>query len=435
MRNLRLLCGLAVVGVAAVGVPLASADDATNQNRYSLTATGDGMMVEVYEPSLPATDKIGSSAYSASATVDSQGQSRAFSGLPYLGAFLETLPGTVNGLSGGATPPIPPFPGYVESRYPTPVTAKQSQGPYLITADSDQYSSQALSGFGLSSDASNTAQQIHSTALAVANPDGSTKSTATAAVTALQLGPLKLLNIGSTESIEDAGTGAAPKVVSTTDLGTIEVLGFRIGVDQDGFHVLGAPIATPVKDVLDKVNTALAQSGMEVTVLPSSRVVDKASGVLTVTSAALRVTWAGDVPAQGPSKVIYTFGRASVGSVDASTGLVNLPIDLPVDSGGAVAAPAGGVDSGVATSPMLPVSDVPQGATDVPAPMVDGGATGGGSAPLAEAPKTLGFVPQSAPMSNSTSSTYLVLALASLVVVVGQQLFSRFGIHLLMRLR
>ena len=52
---------------------------------------------------------------------------------------------------------------------------------------------------------------------------------------------------------------------------------------------------------------------------------------------------------------------------------------------------------------------------------------------VAEAPKTLGFVPQSAPMSSSTSSTYLVLALASLVVVVGQQLFSRFGVHLLLR--
>jgi len=431
MRIVTLTALGLVAGLSLVGAQAANADDTqVNQNRYSLTADGDGMTVDVYEPSLPATDRIGSSAYSAHAQANSQGNSSSFAGLPYLGAFLETLPGTVNGLSGGATPPIPPFPGYVVSRYPTPLSAKQSQGPYLITADSDATSSHSLSGFGLSGSAASTEQQVFSTASVSANPDGSTSSVSTAGVRALQLGPLRILTIASKGSIEDPGTGAAPKVLSTTDLGTIEVLGFKLGVDQDGFHVLGAPVALPYKDVLDKVNAALAQSGMEITVLPSSRVTDKVSGVLTVASAALRVTWAGDVPAQGPTKVIYTFGRATVGSVDAGTGLVDLPVDLPVVDGGAPVtdAPA---DGGVATAPLLPVDGAPAPA-DMPAPMVDVPSTGGDGSAQA-APKTLGLVPTSAPTSSSTSSTYLVLALASLVVVCGQQLFSRFGIHLLLR--
>jgi hypothetical protein len=435
-RALRVLCCVGLTGGSAfLTLPAAHADDQTeNQNRYSLQATGDGMLVELYEPSLPATDKIASSAYSASAQVNSQGNSSSFGSLPYLGAFLETIGGTVNGLSGGATPPIPPAPGYVQSRYPTPQSARQSQGPYLITADSTATSSHSLAGFGLSPQAGNTGQQVYSTAAVTANPDGSTVSTSTAGVRALELGPMQILNVGSSESIRDAGKGGKPTIVSKTDLGTIQVLGFKIGVDQDGFQVLGAPVGTPTKDVLDKVNTVLGSAGMEVTVLPSSVVKDAVSGVVTVTSAALRVTIFQNVPAQGPTKVILTFGRASVGSVDASTGL-GLPIDVPIGGQVAPTTPVADVPTGDASmTPLVPGGAAAPPSADLPAPVLDGGQpTAGSDVQAGAAPRTLGFVPQGAPTGSSTSSTYLLLALASAVVVIGQQLFSRFGIRLLLR--
>jgi hypothetical protein len=442
-RALRAVCSLGLsTGVLLAGMPSASADDAApNPNRYTLKATGDGMLVEVWEPSLPATDKVASSAYAASASVNSSGNSSAFAGLPYLGAFAQTLPALVSGLSGGSTPPLPPAPGYVESRYPNVPSGKQSQGPYLIKADSGETSSQAQAGFGLSPEAASSGQQVYATASVVARPDGSTLSTSTAGVRGLALGPLRILEFGSTESIEESGKeGDQPKILSSTKLGTIQVLGFTLGVDQDGFHVLGAPIGTPLTDVMSKVNQVLGQRGMEVTVLPGSTVKDAESGLLTVLSAALRITVVEDVPAQGLSKVILTIGRASVGSVDESTGGITLPVDLPLAAGDAAPAPATATvepPTAVATSPLVPVGDLPGAPTDVPAPVAQP-LTPELSAPLLAAgpPRTLGFLPAADPLRGSgTSSTYLVLALAGAVLVVGQQLFSRFGIHLLMRLR
>ena len=94
--------------VAGAGPARADTTPTTNQNQYSLSAEGDGLYNEVADNSLPATTDTAASPYSSQASLDSDENSTAFAGLPYLGPVAETIGGTVNGLSGGATPPIPP---------------------------------------------------------------------------------------------------------------------------------------------------------------------------------------------------------------------------------------------------------------------------------------------------------------------------------------
>lgn len=56
-----------------------------------------------------------------------------------------------------------------------------------------------------------------------------------------------------------------------------------------------------------------------------------------------------------------------------------------------------------------------------------------GTAGTPDRPRSLGFLPAGAPTGNNNALVYLALVLAGAGVLVGQQLFSRFGIQLLLR--
>jgi hypothetical protein len=430
------LTSLVAAGIAAFSIGSAHADDVqqTNDNRYSLTAEGDGMYYEITDQSLPATTTVAFSPYSSQADTNSQGASNAFAGLPYLGKFAETLPGTVNGLAGGNFPPLPPFPGYVATSYPGKKEAKQSQGPYLVSASSSQYASHATAGSGVSPNAGQTNQQVFSTAAVIANADGTVSAKATAGVDAVSVGPVDILNFSSSETITSDGKGE-PKVVSQTNLGTIQVLGFKLGIDQDGFTVLGAKLPLPTKTILDNINTVLGGQGLEISVIPGDKKVDRGSGATTVTSGGLRITSVRDVPTQGPVTVVYTFGRATVSAANFASPPVTDP-----GSGTGTGTGTGtdtGTGTGTATTPDTPltppvVGTGPLPTTDVPGPSVAAPGTDGGTATPTH-PRTLGFLPAGAPMGTDTWALYLVLVLAGAGVLGGQQLFRLIGVRLLLR--
>lgn len=440
-RAARRAFASALVGsVVASGVVMGSAGVSqavdTNPNRYSLTAHGDGMTFSLADDQLPATTFVEVSPYSAFSQVDSQNNSTAFAGLPYFGAFGQTLPGTLNGLSGGNLPPLPPIPGYVESKHPTKPESHESQGPYFISAKSSAFGSSSTAGFGVSPNAGDSKQQVFSTSSVIANPDGSVVAKATAGVDGLSLGPLDILNFSSSESITETGSGP-PVVDSKSNLGTISVLGFKLGVDQDGFTVLGANLPLPVQTVLSTVNSALGKAGLEVSVVPSKTFRDPITSATTVTSSLLRVTSKRTVPTQGPVTVIYTFGRSVVSSSDVKDGGLLPTVPLPVDSGSLPPAPVASSGGGVPTgssgstggSPAMPqLNPGAVASTDVPAPAI---------APVDPGtptqPRTLGFIGGSATTGTNSGLIYLVVALGAVGVLIGQQLFSRFGVRLLLR--
>lgn len=458
-RVLALGCATTMVGAGAVLLaPAAHADDLqTNDNRYSLSAEGDGMYFTLYDGSLPATPNVDASPYSAQTAINSQGSSTAFAGLPYLGKTAETLPGTVNGLSGGNFPPIPPFPGYVATTYPGHKSETQSQGPYLVQADSQQYSSKASAGTGVSGDNGTNHQQVFSTADVVAANDGTTVAHATAGVDGLHFGPIDALNVSSELTISSDGK-AAPKVVENENLGSFTFLQFKIGITREGFVVLGASIPTPAQTVLSNLNAALGAAHLQISVLPGSTVTDKRTGALTVTSGSVKITAAENVPTQGDTLVTYTFGRSVVSSVNVaapsfgdssgtgtdtgSTDTGSTGSSSGTDSGSGSSTSGDGGGSGLALTPgTVGTVTPPAGTVDTaPPPMLDTGSTttvpGGsatGTGTQTVIPRTLGFLPATAPKGTETWSLYLVLVLAGAGVLGGQQVVRFLGVRLLLR--
>jgi hypothetical protein len=442
MRRLTAIAVPVLLLAAIAGGP-AFADDvsaapggsgASNPNRFSLTAEGNGMFFEYRGQAAPATDNVSASPWAAFATVNSQGLSHAFAGMPYFGSFLQTLPATVNGLSGGATPPLPPLPGFTESQYPANPEGHESQGPYSIKATSDQYVSNASAKSGFSPDADSPRQQIYSTAHSEALGDGSVMSTATAGVEALTMGPLSILRFGNSESVTEHGDGT-PVFTTSQDLGTFDVAGIKVGVTQRGFTFGSQTSAIPANEALKTVNQVLAKAGIEIAYIPRSVKKDPVSGVTTVLSGAMRVKVFQDAPAEGPTTLTYVFGRVTVSTSDVKDDFgsgIGLPIDVPTAPG----APAGA--GGVVDTPAAPTIDssglTPGGGTGagpaLPPVTLDG--TGTQSAPQASA---LGLVRMagSPARGRNTSLFYLVLVLAGGGVLIGQQLFSRFGVRLLLR--
>ena len=401
----------------------------TNPNRFTLTAEGNGMFMEYRGQAAPATDNVSASPWAAFATVNSQGLSRAFAGMPYFGSFLQTLPATVNGLSGGATPPLPPFPGFTESKYPATPEGHESQGPYAIKAASDQYSSESSAKSGFSPDADSPRQQIYATARTVAEGDGTVVSKATAGVEALTMGPLSVLRFGNSETVTEKGDGK-PVFTTEQDLGTFEVAGVKVGVTQHGFTVGGTTSSIPATEALKTVNDVLSESGMEIAYIPRSVKKDDVSGVTTVLSGALRVRVTHAIPAEGPTVATYVFGRAAVSTSDVKDEFGG-DIDLPVDVPGAPSVPADA--GGVVSTPVTPVVD----SSGLAPTSQDAGIPPTTADPQAAPVQAsgLGLVRSvGSPVRGTNSSLfYLVLVVAGAGVLLGQQLFSRFGIRLLLR--
>jgi hypothetical protein len=406
-RALRLVSLAAVLGTASLqlaGIAAADTTTGVNENRYSLVAEGDGFFAYVYNGLLPAVPYVDAGAYSSEAENNSQGNSTAFAGLPYAGKTGTTLPGTVNGLSGGNFPPLPPVPGYVSTNFPNVKDSDQSQGPYSIAAHSAEQKSSATAGAGISPNSGAGNQQIFSKANVMANADGSVIASASAGAEAVSVGPVTILNISSSMTITADGK-SAPKVKSATNLGTIQILGFKIGVDESGFTVLGDNLPLPTSTILKQVNALLGAQGFQ-TIFTFGR------AMASVVDVALDN---GAVSSGGGDASGSTGGDA--GTPDTS-GTVAAPGIGSVPTSGEPALQPGSVGAAPALAPDLPVAP----------PLVTGpvsGRAGLGSG----SPRTLGFV-VTAPKGTEIWGIYLVLVLAGVGVLGGQQLFRFIGVRL-----
>jgi hypothetical protein len=442
-----------------------SSGAAANPNTFELTAEGDGEYFELDDAQLPATTTVAVSPYSAQASLDSTGNSTAFAGLPYLGPVAETLGGTINGLSGGSTPPIPPAPGYVATSYPTTPTATESQGPYLITASSQPDTSTASAGFGLSPSASGGNQQIFSKASAVANPDGSVQSSASAGADGFNLGIVDLLNVSSSVTMTEQA-GSAPQITATTNLGTIQILDFKLGIDQNGFELLGDTIGIPTGAVLQAINSALSAANIEISILPAVTYDAPGTNVVqSYTTGGLQIKTVQNVPSQGPVTVTYTFARATVSAIDqangastggsvSGTGSQTAPISSsnstssPTNSSQGLSSASAAVTAtgNSGSSPDLTGTASSGGSPSLApgsssATAGSGGSGGSASIPSSSGssvstggstlgPTTLGSIHPISLTGTSADGIYLLIVLGALAALVGGAVFRFFGIRL-----
>jgi hypothetical protein len=432
----RALAGAAVV-VAISSVVLGSAGTAhaTNTNEYSLTAEGDGYYAAYSSQGIPAVPTSYVSPYAAQSKLGSGGNSQSFAGAPYLGPQVQTLSGLVGGLSQGRTPPIPPLPGYAASSYPATPTASESNGPYVVEASSNQFNASATAALGTAGSGTTAGnQQIFSKSSVVANDDGSVDATASAGVDGLDIGGLiNALDISSSEELKVGADGTITQTGSQ-DLGSFNVLGFKIGIDAKGFEILGGAITLPTSTVLNEVNAALKKSGISIGVLPET--VTKTQGKITsVTSGALEISTDEDVPALGPTTVDQVFGRSTVTATDSgtqtpTTGTSSPPAATTGSTGTTTGSTVG--TTGTGSIPTGGAVNLPSTGTAAAAPAANVPVVA--AQPAAQQPTEILGNPAafSIPGTGHFAFTwYLLLVLAGVGIVGGSQLFRAFGVRLM----
>lgn len=444
----RTLLGL--VGVAALVVPLATADPAQaagrDSNRFSLTSQADAMFFEANSLNAPASPKNQAGSLTARVENNSSGNSTAFAGAPYFGPTVTTVPGTATGVYGGivGSPfPVPlPFttaPGYVSSRFPSDPSAEADGGGFRVKSTSGEFGGTATGDNGAPGAVPSPNSQQFATAKTDVRADGTVVSTATSSVKGVTVGPLTAVDAVSTATITENGN-RKPTITSAAS-GRFSVAGMDVAFDKKGFRLLG--MGVPAGDGLKALNAALANANVKLSAVPSATTVNKESGATEHLIGGLQMTTTQRSPATEPAKLDVIFARVAVSTVsvpEAAAGAtepaVGAPPAAPSDGGatpvskdGAPAAVPAGDEPLVAGE-----APVPSGEDTAAAPDLAAGAPAE-AAPAGEPlPTVLGAVqPLGVPVRSESSLLYLVLVLGGVGTVLGSQLFSRYGVLLQLR--
>ena len=399
-----LLGAITLVGVVPLLVDaVARADTVTPSGfaTYTVSAESDAALITVVDPSAPLVTAgllVQASPATAQAAVDSLGDSTGFASLPYPGAFVATLPGTVDGLL-GTGPPIPPYPFYVASSYPSSPTVTQANGPYLISSVSNATSTTAQALIGLATGIPQVTS-ITANATASQQSDGSLVADATNDVEALTVG--SLLKIGSiVSSVHVVSVPGQPlSYTRTLELGTITIGGIQIGLTDKGLVLGNNVVAGPSVSALTAL---LSGQGITLTYLP-----EKVTPT-SIDSGGIELTIARDIPTQGNVVTTIVLGETSV-TLQNGLPPAAPTSPLPISITGPGLPPILASSSG---SQLLGLSGVPVTTTPVTPP------------PSSSAQPLPTAVGQSAParaVVPLSLSFYLVLVIAAATVLVSSRL-------------
>jgi len=273
---------------------------------------------------------------------------------------------------------------------------------------------------------------------------------------------LEIGNAIAKATIRHSSASHQPEITSSTS-GTFSVNGQKFGFTENGIVFAGQGMSQ--QDALKQADDALKAAGLRIEVAPVTKSFDEVSGKTSYTIGGLRIT-----SAQKDSQLVYTLCRASITSVNessgASPGLDTIIGAQPsgttgatggtMDSGpsaGVAASPgtdvgAGSVESGSASpsldsrsalsSPPLSTSsfsspstgDSTSGSTaTAPAP-APASAPQAALASPAVAPKALGGFRRTAGTrsGNDAGWLYLMLIIGGIAVFGGQAALSRFAV-------
>lgn len=242
-------------------------------------------------------------------------------------------------------------------------------------------------------------------------------ATGESGVEALNLGGVvRIGNVSSSVHVVDDGQ-QEPQIEYSTDIGAVTVLGIPIGIDEDGVSVLGnsIPLLDPVEGV---VNDALQSLGVTLHVVPAEIVLDEETGrVESVTTGALQIRLAVEVPAIGLTEVRLTIGRVFLQ-------FLNRPFPERSAPAPGSTAPAPSSATGSPTTP-APEARPPAASSALPS----GGnvvAPGPASAPVSDAGPIR--VASGLPDSTSFRGIYLILVLAGIAMAGPAALLERAGL-------
>jgi hypothetical protein len=440
--------GLLVVGSAGLFVAARAQTAPVAPTNFTVTAVADALSVEINTglmgkqfPLVPVgqpTDFTSTS--STQAVMDSLGNDNGFASAPYAGSFVNSLPGTVAGvtLPGaqpgiGAAPPLPAIPGIVSSSYPGSEKAQQVNGPYGITSQSDPAGTTADARLGLATGGPAVAS---STASSVARADpnsGNMVAQADSSLSGLKVSDL--LSVGEvTSHAKLTATPGQKPVKETSFMIGLKILGIPVGLSDKGLTPGSGGI--PGLD-LSSLNKALSATGIGLEFLPAKQT------DTSVDSAGVQITINQTLPVQGPVKTVLTFGHvmAALSPGDLPTATGGSGSGTGVSGGGG--AVAGSDTSGGGIAGLGAGTGSTGSATSAPA-LATGSSGGSSPLPSASSPvvaprptKTTGGAGTGATggsllpiVGHTASSVFLALIGAALAVLAASALFGGLGVRL-----
>lgn len=359
----RLIGGIAAGGVLSLAVAgaLVSSAQAADNGAFTLSARADSVGVQTIASEAPVVSIGGGeialvTPSSSQSQLDSFGASRSFASAPYPGDLIVSLPPTIAGVSGGSAP-VPDYPAYASSDYPTRNDQVIQFGPQQLLAHSEENASNAQAQIGIQSTPPEVAAAITKTSVVRDAATGSATALADALLSPLSYTDIiKLGQVHTTaKAVYDPATGKSV-LTSTFDAGNVTIAGQTFGLTSNGLVVPGSK--TPIDDAT--IAELLKNAGSSLEVLPEQRTAD------SITSASLRLTYQTVLPNAGLTTVRLILGQVSATAISGDV--------VPAAAPAAPVAPAGtpgsvdpaaifpaatGVDGiGIGQLPTTPVTDL-----------------------------------------------------------------------------
>lgn len=244
--------------------------------------------------------------------------SSGYASNPYPGEAIVSAPAL---LRGSTQQPIPGYPGYAASHYPTTQESKSEQQGYSLNARSTEVSSQAQARAGVGQDAASVASTVASSESTV---DPKTKSsTATAKSETQPLTINDVLQVGTIKSFATARVDPSGKLVpgSGLEIGRTQVAGQVVTITPQGVVAAGQTVGAPQPPPTE----VLEQAGIRVRYLNEEKTNEG------VVSAGIEVTARQQHPDTGAVYTVqYTFGRAfaAAAAVSADSGGIAAPDEM-----------------------------------------------------------------------------------------------------------
>jgi hypothetical protein len=340
MRSGTVVAGVAVtVGLAALMVTPAQADDSSGAAVG--TASASGVRTSYDFPGYLVIDTLyDAGGPIAQSVVNSSGGGTSFASFPYPGDTIVNAPALANVGTGQAFPFTYPLYVVSDGNLTPKASAHDATNSLVLNAESAARTAAAQARLaGPTAGVIATSGSIQETSVGIGD-DGVMISIADSVTRGIDIdGVLKIAEVHvRTVSVLKPGD-KAPTTTSTTDVTGVSVAGQPVGLTKDGIVALGGSRGSPYAPVLDALNEALADGGIQVA-LAGDREVNGGTS-----NAGVEILQRGKMPFAGsPEGVARTLiGNASSFIVGGSGSLLNIAAaNGTSDSGSSAATPATG---------------------------------------------------------------------------------------------
>ena len=399
-RRLGTICLTAFV-VGAVGL-LTSHPSGAQAVSESLIGGGaaDGLRVIVDIPGFLVVERVEVGAPTAQASIDTEGNSNAFAGLPYPGDVVANI-GSVPSVLFATSIPFTP-PGYVTAVSPvTPrVATSDPSGTYelLATAEPDDAHGKAALDPGSAAIASGARAESHATI----DGEGGMTVVSESVASGIDIGGvLRIASIRSTSTTTYAAGDDEPVTENDFVIDGFTVLGVGVSLTADGLELAGQTIPLPLGDLVETLSAALEQAGI------SLRLIEEVPTTGGGASRALEIKVSQTIPIDGNPQGTVTYrigGASSFIAVAPAFGSAAAP---------AAAGPAATLDAGLAGT----------GSPDLGLPSTP---VSPGVVPTIDAPD-LEPVLIARDLEDALRTFYLVLVIGGVLGVIGSALWGWKG--------